>query len=73
MPRLDPVPGGKIKVSASWFKKARDRIEEIKPLDGRFISTRQTQDGIVINADSVINLQVCVDGIPATVTVVGTM
>lgn len=73
MPRLAPVPGGKIALAASWFRSVRDRVEEIKPLDGRFITTRQTQDGIIINASSIVTLQVCKDGAPAEVTVVGTM
>lgn len=73
MPRLAPVPNGKIKLGSSWFSSVRDRVEEIKPIDGRFITTRQTPDGIIINASSIVTIQVCKDGVPAEVVVVGTM
>lgn len=71
MPYLPPVPQGKIKLGASWFRSVRDRVEEIKPLEGQFIGLRQTPDGIIINAKATLTLNVCRDGAPATITVVG--
>jgi hypothetical protein len=72
MPRLKLLPPGKIALGAKWFQDLVYRIEEIKPLDGRFITTKETGDGIIINASSVIELNVCKDGNPITITVVGT-
>ena len=72
MPRLKLLPPGKIALGAKWFRDVVSRIEEIKPLAGRFITTAETNDGIIINASSVIELNVCKDGNPITITVVGT-
>lgn len=71
MPRLSPVPQGKIAVEAGWFRKVVERIEEIKPIDGRFINIKETSDGFIVNASDVITLTVCRDGVPAKITVVG--
>lgn len=51
MPRLSPVPNGKLALKASWFKSVRDRIEEVKPLGGDYIILIQTSDGNIINVD----------------------
>lgn len=51
MPRLNPVPSGKVALKASWFKSVRDRIEEIKPLQGEYIIIQQTSDGNTISVD----------------------
>jgi hypothetical protein len=72
MPRLKLLPPGKLALGAKWFRDVVGRIEEIKPIDGRFITTKQTNDGIIINATSVIELTVCKDGVPTKITVVGT-
>ena len=72
MPRLKLLPPGKIALGAKWFRDLVYRIEEIKPLGGRFIATKETGDGTIINASSVIELNVCKDGNPITITVVGT-
>lgn len=79
-PRLQPLPGGKLKIHAEHFRRVVRRIECIKPLAGKNISIAQTEDGIEISADdqssipsnfTVINLDVCVNGLPATIQVLG--
>lgn len=71
MPYLAPVPKGKIKLGASWFSSVRDRIEEVKPLAGDFINLEQTPDGIKIKAPATLTINICKDGAPATIRVVG--
>jgi hypothetical protein len=71
MPRLNPVPPGKIALAAEWFRKLVFRVEEIKPVAGDFITTEETGDGTIINASSTIELIICKNGQPATITVVG--
>jgi len=85
MPRLDPVPSSKVALKASWFKSVRDRIEEIKPLEGDYILIQQTSDGNIVKVDldklkkslGGVNggieytLNVCSGGQPATLIVYG--
>jgi hypothetical protein len=73
MARLAPVPSGKVAIKASWFRSVVERIEEIKPISGRFITINPTSDGYIVNASSIIELDVCRDGVPAKITVVGTI
>lgn len=84
-PRLIPLPGGKIKIGAEHFRKVVRRIECIKPLAGEGISLRETEDGIEISATPAalgaalapgsaltpIVLDVCRNGEPAQITVLG--
>jgi hypothetical protein len=72
MPILDPVPQGKIAIAASWFRRVRNRIEQIKPLSGRFIVVNEGTNGTTINCSSTIELTICKNGQPAVITVVGT-
>jgi hypothetical protein len=51
MPYLPTVPSGKLAVEASWFRSVRDRIEEIKPLEGDYIIIRQTSDGNIVGVN----------------------
>ena len=51
MPYLNPVPGSKIALQATWFKSVRDRIEEIKPLQGNYIIIQQTSEGEIISLE----------------------
>jgi len=71
MPRLNPLPPGKIALAAKWFRDLVFRVEEIKPLAGNFITTETTSDGTYISVSNTIELTVCKDGVPATITVVG--
>jgi hypothetical protein len=72
MPYLNPVPGSKIALQATWFKSVRDRIEEIKPLEGNNIKIIDTSEGKIISVVLVAyNLTVCQDGAPGTLIVYG--
>lgn len=82
-PRLQPLPEGNLKIHASHFRKVVRRIECIKPLAGIGISLKPTEDGIEISSTvtaggngvpdgfSVIELDVCRNGVPHTIQVLG--
>lgn len=78
-PRLQPLPSGKLKIHAEHFRKVVRRIECIKPLAGSNITLRETEDGVEISAGAaglaafakVIELDVCRDGEPAVIYVLG--
>jgi hypothetical protein len=85
MPYLNPVPGSKIALQATWFKSVRDRIEEIKPLQGNYIIIQQTSEGEIVSVDfdklknalvgdsflTEYTLNVCKNGAPGTLIVYG--
>lgn len=49
-PRLQPLPGGNIKLGAEHFRRVVRRIECTKPLAGEGINLKQTEEGIEISA-----------------------
>lgn len=77
-PRLQPLPAGKLKIHAEHFRKVVRRIECIKPLAGDNITLRETEEGIEISSSGgvpagfeVMELNVCMDGTPSTIFVLG--